>query len=441
MKTAGNLSDPDLAALLEQRADGQADFWRFSTPDLTRSVPEPYQYPAMMVSAMQGELLSVICERRGEQPTVADFFVGSGTTLAQAMRLGCSFVGCDINPLAVLLSTVKAESRCDVDIPAGAHMAIAAARADTDTINVSEPWVGKWFRRDVALSLARVKRGISRQPDPRVRRALWVALAEVVRTSGNMQIRRPKLQTRPAGQLVRYIDVYERFWQAANRVAAARSWLAQDSDINVGPAAPQVVVSRGDVRDFHWPEGLEKAGIVITSPPYGDNHTTMPYGQHSYLPLRWIDPEDIPGETAQELISASKTLDTQSLGGSRRLDHDRVSEAAQRSVTLTRALKALVDRREPWTRVASFFADLAEAWQRIVPMTQADAHFVLTIGDRTVGGVPIATTAIIEELLGDLGLETMARWGRPIGQKRLAPRNLHASRTINDEVVLIMQRR
>ena len=31
--------------------------------------------------------------------------------------------------------------------------------------------------------------------------------------------------------------------------------------------------------------------LIVTSPPYGDNNTTVPYGQYSYLPLQWIDLE------------------------------------------------------------------------------------------------------------------------------------------------------
>jgi hypothetical protein len=34
--------------------------------------------------------------------------------------------------------------------------------------------------------------------------------------------------------------------------------------------------------------------LLVTSPPYGDNVTTVPYGQHSFLPLQWIDLELAP---------------------------------------------------------------------------------------------------------------------------------------------------
>ena len=438
-------SSTDLAALLEERAGGKDDYWRFSRTSRTRTAPEPYQYPAMMVPSMQGELLSVLCQYRGERPTVADFFVGAGTTLAESMRLGCAFVGCDINPLAILLSTVKAEALYDLDVVGTAHEAIVRARRDRRGIDQNGAWVTKWYRRDVARDLARLRRAIALETDVRSRRTLWVALAEVARTSGNMQIRRPKLQTRPRSEIARHINVYERFWAAASAVASARA--AQTDDLRAANVAvsgrytARIFLSRADVQSFEWPNQLPRAGIVITSPPYGDNHTTMPYGQHSYLPLRWIDCEDIDNSVPADLIAASKTLDTRSLGGSRRLDHERVALAASRSPTLAASLKRLVDRTEPWSRVAAFFSDMAHAWGRVIPMTQPDAHLVLTIGDRTVSGLPIPTTRIVEELLSNLGLRTVARWERTIQGKRLAPRNTYAANTINDEAVVIMQRR
>ena len=54
-------------------------------------------------------------------------------------------------------------------------------------------------------------------------------------------------------------------------------------------------------------------GISITSPPYGDNATTVTYGQFSSLSLRWIDPKDLCLE-GWELDNYS-IIDSKSMGG------------------------------------------------------------------------------------------------------------------------------
>ncbi|MHC4609352.1 MAG: DNA methyltransferase, partial [Planctomycetota bacterium] len=45
-----------------------------------------------------------------EGDTVADFFCGSGTTLAVAKRLGRRYLGCDINPAAVEIAAQRTGS-------------------------------------------------------------------------------------------------------------------------------------------------------------------------------------------------------------------------------------------------------------------------------------------------------------------------------------------
>ncbi|MGA2322212.1 MAG: DNA methyltransferase, partial [Solirubrobacteraceae bacterium] len=363
-------TDRALIRRLNSRTRGDLDFWSFADTARSRGGREPYQYPAMMVSPMQGELLSALCEHRGQRPVVFDPFVGSGTTLTEAMRLGCGFVGCDINPLAVLLSTVKAEACADLDLPAVAANATSQARRNTRSVTERGPWVRKWFRADVAADLSALRRAIREHENPLTRRAMWLALAEVVRTSGNMRPSRPKLQTRPEHELARTIDILARFLQAAQEVHIERQRHAQElhaaGHVRSGRYRRAVALCGADVRAMRWPTRTPRASIVLTSPPYGDNHTTMPYGQHSYLPLRWIDLKDIPTSIDPHLLTTSKTLDTNSLGGSRRFNDTIVSDSSSRSATLSKLLGELVEHRDGWTRVASFFADLNEAWDAII---------------------------------------------------------------------------
>src|SRR5208283_3432339 len=57
----------------------------------------------------------------------------------------------------------------------------------------------------------------------------------------------------------------------------------------------------------------EKLDLLVTSPPYGDNRTTVPYGQHSYLPLQWIDLSDIVAGLDNSCLSTTHEIDRRSL--------------------------------------------------------------------------------------------------------------------------------
>ncbi len=60
----------------------------------------------------------------------------------------------------------------------------------------------------------------------------------------------------------------------------------------------------------------KKYDLLISSPPYGDNATTVTYGQFSYLPLQWIDLDDINESVDKELLNLQNKIDSSSLGGS-----------------------------------------------------------------------------------------------------------------------------
>lgn len=54
--------------------------------------------------------------------------------------------------------------------------------------------------------------------------------------------------------------------------------------------------------------------IIVTSPPYGENATTVPYGQFSYLALSFIDKRDIEFDGWE--LNTCQAIDSSSLGGS-----------------------------------------------------------------------------------------------------------------------------
>jgi hypothetical protein len=87
----------------------------------------------------------------------------------------------------------------------------------------------------------------------------------------------------------------------------------------------------GDSRDAM--PGVDEApcDVVITSPPYGDNITTVPYGQYSFLPLQWIDFNDIHPAAKKECLNTTHEIDHRSLGGIRRIDAGVVADLHQRS--------------------------------------------------------------------------------------------------------------
>src|SRR5262249_2571284 len=101
-KTQGH-SDQALLASLESLSAADKDYWAFRGNSRRGHAHAFFQYPAMMVPQMQGELIRAVSAARPGLANAFDPFVGSGTTLTESMLQGLQFTGWDINPLAILL--------------------------------------------------------------------------------------------------------------------------------------------------------------------------------------------------------------------------------------------------------------------------------------------------------------------------------------------------
>src|SRR6266566_5756269 len=145
-----------LATRLIELAGGNR--WAFRSWAAREQSHGLFQYPAMMVPQMQRELMAVLAED-SRAISVYDPFVGSGTTMAEAMLQGMDFLGSDVNPLAILLCRAKAGPFFTRGLlAAGDRVCLAARRSRARSVAIG--WQGweKWFRRDVAVDLSRLHR-------------------------------------------------------------------------------------------------------------------------------------------------------------------------------------------------------------------------------------------------------------------------------------------
>ena len=194
--------------------------------------------------------------------------------------------------------------------------------------------------------------------------------------------------------------------------------------------------------DVQW---SKSADLLMTSPPYGDNHTTVTYGQASYLPLkciRWADITEIPPEG---LLDATTRIDSLSLGGSyqrskgRLLDLENICERSPTLRTICARLRSAPSDR--WRRIATFYSDFEQALHAIYQDVRPRGYLVMVTGDRCVGGVRIPMSSIVSELLAEATrpIATIVR-RIPRSRTRLPPRNSHSD-SIRTETILVSQRR
>ncbi|MFG2614577.1 DNA methyltransferase family protein [Streptomyces anulatus] len=436
-------AEEELAARLRERAALSPEFWSFSGRSRREGGHGIFAYPAMMVPQLQGALLEDVQAVDPTVSTVLDPFMGSGTVMLESARRGLSFTGTDINPLAVLLATVKSHIY-EPELLAKVRQRIALRVMEDESREIIVNFTNrdKWFRDDVAIDLSKLKRAISAERPRVVRQAFWVALAETIRLVSNSRTSTVKLHSyRPEEIQARQLDAIETFLRiSASQIEQLDDQAAALSQgLETNPSL-SITCTVADARNAVRSRNRATADILMTSPPYGDNVTTVTYGQHSYLPLQWIDSTDVLG-MRKELLEYTRSIDSISLGGRLKGSLEWADELRAKSTAFAQCLDQLHGHpRNAQTRMVAFIRDLDESLDAIVSRLRTNAWMFWTLGERKISGVRVPTVAIVRDLLTARGarhVETLER-KIPCGSKRMAARNASVE-TMNSESVLVMR--
>jgi len=278
-------------------------------------------YPGRFVSQVPAALIGVLSD---PDDLVLDPFVGSGTTLVQAQRLGRRSVGFDINPVACLVSEAKVLavpaaklSRIIEDTIGDAEEQLAPQRTanaapDRSGIVPSTVQLGKWYTPPVARSLSILWELIgSYSGSHRIltRAAFSGILLPVCRETRHWGYVCDN--SRPKGNhSSNVLDEYSAFLR---RLAAA--YTSRDDELRVRSEgrAPQIAEAKvvwADARRGFPGLQPEQVHLVITSPPY---FGVTDYVKSQRLSLEWfgecLDPlrlEEIGARSKRHRRSATE---------------------------------------------------------------------------------------------------------------------------------------
>lgn len=432
---------------LESYSQMDKEFWSFRGKAVREHAHAYFQYPAMMVPGVQGQLIQAICEVDPGTKNIFDPFVGSGTVLTEAMIQGHNFTGQDINPLAVLLCRAKSGPFCDQVIKDKTNALLNTIKEDRSSrIEADFPGLNKWFKQEVIIELSRIRRAIRMEDELWCRRFYWVALAETVRITSNSRTSTFKLHIRPKDEIekraISPINVFEEKVLRNLENLSKQKKILQERKLLVEECyRGNVEIKIGDSSKLPaTTNNTELHDLLVTSPPYGDNTSTVPYGQYSFLPLQWIDLEDIDEDVDHTWLSTTYEIDRRSLGGSKANALEDTTELRNLSWSFERIIENLPDQpRDRRVRVAAFCRDLNQCLDPILMALKPNACMIWTVGNRRVSDQLIPVDQILSELLSTRGVRLITRLQRSIPTKRMALKNKIAT-TMGAETILVMRK-
>jgi site-specific DNA-methyltransferase (cytosine-N4-specific) len=435
-----NMGDTDLIGDIIEKQNTDGHYWDFKKYYRREHLHGIGEYPATMVPKMQSELLDIFLKNDKNISNILDPFMGSGTVLMEGICRSLNTVGIDVNPLSYLLVKVKTTYT-------PTHMLdkkIMELFNRIDDLNGENAElhhfekIEKWFRNDIIQQLSVLRKAIMEERSLKYRRIFWITLCQIVRKSCNSRRTTFKLHIKKRGDILNFkydcitefkkqcIDIRNRF-DVFNKTYPIE---------NRGKATTYL----GDVI-YTLNRKIENDSIdlIFTSPPYGDNHTTVTYGQYSYLQLKWINPRDVSNNT-NKFLETQTGIDKNSLGGVYySIDKIENSGILDKSKTLHVIYNMLLKENETnkARKVASFYMDFDKSIESCFKVLKPNKYALFITGNRVVNGRIIEFNKILEELANHHGAKLVYDFKRNILYKKTKTRD---NDSIKKEDILIFKK-
>lgn len=405
---------------------GDKAYWSFKGRAKRQYCHALIQYPAMMVPAMQGELIDAVLEIDSNVTSIIDPFVGSGTTLGEAMRRGLDFVGMDINPLSILACEVKSGPLYIDSFKEKFIFLLDKIRADLRVdIAVQIKNIDKWFTKEVQLDLSKIYRAIQDESSKWARKVFWLCMSNTVRTVCNSRSSTFKLHIKSFNQIENIPNTLEVFTKNIEKSIVA---LCEQKNIltEMGSLKRSISKSKSKIKIIHADTSKKmkkniQCDLLVSSPPYGDNNTTVTYGQFSYLSLKWIDEKDIDNLKIKGLLETQNKIDSSSLGGSLKGANEKMELLKYKSPTLLNTVKEISKvNSENVKKLITFIFDLDLALDNALLYLRKNAYMIWTLGNRRISNIEVPLDRIMREILEYKGCVFIHQIEREILSKRMA---------------------
>ena len=405
----------------------ELNYWDFSDV-VSTGIHKISAYPATMVPDMQNELIKLIKSEDKSVQNILDPFHGSGVTLVEGMKNDLAPIGIDINPLANLITLVKLQGVSKNQIRLSNNRIIDLLRKESFEFEIHDFYnINKWYREDFIETFSKIRAAIQKERYKNIRQYYWVCLINILKKYSNTRSSTFKLHVKTQEDINSMSnDIIEDFIKSIEK-----SYVFLPSFVQYNKKSLYIGKAEEILSEFA--DGT--VDLICTSPPYGDNSTTVTYGQYSMLPLYWIDKSDL-GKFDKQLIANYSSIDSNSLGGNQRV------RSNFESSVLNDFLSRIDDKKQ--NKVKNFVLDYLNVMTELVRVLKVEKYIVLTLGDRRVDNRVVPLSTITTEYLESNGFILEKAITRNIPKKRM-PRKVSkvggdSVESMNQEHVLILKK-
>jgi DNA modification methylase len=349
-----------------------------------------HPFPARMAPGIAFDAI----KGAGKPLKILDPMTGSGTVLAVAKKYGHTAIGFDLDPLAVLLSSVwTREMHREAAISSATatlnrarkiHSRLRSSnafpqRADEET----KEFVKYWFDDVSRKQLSCLSKAISETEDLPVRELLWCALSRMIITKkAGVSLAMDLSHSRPHKVYSESpVKPFDQFIASANAVI-------KNTPESITERSNSTSICHGDARSL--PTRSSSIDLVVSSPPYLN---AIDYLRCSKFSLIWMGYS----------ISSIKKIRKESVGAES-------VRAFQDTTVAKETIAACVSNRKKLTNqsegiLAQYINDLSDAVSEVNRVLKKNGKAIYVIGDATMKGTFISNSNILIHVAERCGLK------------------------------------
>lgn len=362
-----------------------------------------YTYPAKFIPQLASRLIKDYSEK-GD--IIVDTFMGSGTTIVEAIineRIG---IGTDINPIAHLVSKVKTTPIADDDLVRNLNELYFKIQNNSreslfnQAHNAAVPTNERldfWYKPEQKEKLAGLLSRISEVEHKDCQDFFLVCFAQILK-SCSIWLQKSVKPTRDFTK--KDIDPIDKFF------AQAKTMLKKHREFNLLLSAKVRdnidkfrVVRCADSRN--QPCGNGEASLVVTSPPYV---TSYEYADLHQLPVLWFG-------YLENLAEFRKTF----IGSAYKERQAVVDVQSKIALEIVQKFSEKKKAKE----VEIYFADMLETFCEMHRVLKTGGKACVVIGNTKLRGVSILNAEVFQEQMQNIGFQTFDIIHREIPSKML----------------------
>ena len=362
-----------------------------------------HPFPARMAPLIVWDALP----KTGAPLSILDPMCGSGTTLVCARSRGHHAIGCDTDPLALLIARAWCANAEQESVKRRGAIVLERARSLYDRLTYEDSYPKKadvetrrfiefWFDPDNRRELTALATCISRVRCSEERTLLWCAFSRMVITkTAGASLAMDVSHSRPHRAYdVAPVKPFEIFLKAVSKVTGNCPFADNAND------TPPADIRHGDARAM--PVESASVDMIITSPPYLN---AIDYLRGHKLSLVWM----------QHSISELRSLRSGNIGSE-------VSKACTANLAIQEAMGSMVDLGTLDSRrlgmIRRYVWDMDKVMKECARVLKKKGRAIFVVGDSTVRGVFVKNSEALIRLAESNGIFLVSRNTRPIETRR-----------------------